>query len=65
MRKALILFFALILTLGLTACVHAETVKVMTSFYPMYIFALNVFDGIDAIELDCMTCMIISCWWGI
>ena len=55
MRKALILFFALILTLGLTACVHAETVKVMTSFYPMYIFALNVFDGIDAIELDCMT----------
>lgn len=55
MRKALILFFTLILTLGLTACVHAEAVKVMTSFYPMYIFALNVFDGIDAIEIDCMT----------
>lgn len=55
MRKALMLFFTLLLILCLTACAYADTAKVMTSFYPMYIFALNVFDGIDAVEIDCMT----------
>ena len=53
MRKIFVFILAAVLALSMTA--HAETAKVMTSFYPMYIFALNVFDGIEGIEIDCMT----------
>lgn len=31
-----------------------ETVKIVTSFYPLYIMMLNLADGIDGIELDNM-----------
>lgn len=55
MRRILIFLLSALLVFSMTACAHAETAKVMTSFYPMYIFALNVFGGIDAIEIDCMT----------
>ena len=53
MRKIFVFMLAVLLALTMTA--HAEAAKVMTSFYPMYIFAMNVFDGIDGIEIDCMT----------
>ncbi len=53
MRKIFVFMLAVLLALTMTA--HAEAAKVMTSFYPMYIFAMNVFNGIDGIEIDCMT----------
>lgn len=53
MKKLLAVLLVLMLTFACPA--FAEQAKVMTSFYPMYIFALNVFDGIDAIEVECMT----------
>ena len=53
MKKLLALMLVLMITF---ACpVFAEQVKVMTSFYPIQIFALNVFNGIDDISVECMT----------
>ena len=56
MKKLAVFVFAMIMLLSATGCASAESSHhVMASFYPMYIFAMNVFDGIDAIKLDCMT----------
>lgn len=32
-----------------------ETIKVVTSFYPMYIATMNVIDGIDGVELESLS----------
>ena len=53
MKKTLALLLVLMMTFACPA--FAGQAKVMTSFYPMYIFALNVFDGIDEIAVECMT----------
>ncbi len=53
MKKTLALLLVLMITFACPA--SAGQVKVMTSFYPMYIFALNVFDGINEIAVECMT----------
>lgn len=56
MKKIIVLLLTAVMTLSLCACgAYASEGKVMASFYPVYIFALNVFDGIDDIEVDCMT----------
>lgn len=55
MKKLLAFVLVLMMTLSAFACSAEEQAKVMTSFYPMYIFALNVFDGIDEISVECMT----------
>lgn len=56
MKKIAALLVALTLVFGLCACsASAGQAQVMTSFYPIYILALNVFDGIDSIRVDCMT----------
>jgi len=56
MKKILALLLVLLMSLCTFACAAtAPQAKVMTSFYPMYIFALNVFDGIEEIDVECMT----------
>ena len=56
MKKALALVLALSLGLCLCACsAPAEQARVMASFYPMYIFALNVFEGVEGVAVECMT----------
>lgn len=47
MKKTLLLILALLLALPAAAC--AETI--VTSFYPIHLFALNLLDGIDGIEI--------------
>ena len=53
MKRLLAVLLVLMLTFACSA--FADQAKVMTSFYPMHIFALNVFDGIDEISVNCMT----------
>ena len=56
MKKTLALLLALILcALCIPCSASAEQGRVMTSFYPIYILALNVFDSVEDIVLDCMT----------
>lgn len=56
MKKLLALLLVLMMSFVPLACSSAgEQARVMTSFYPIYIFALNVFDGIDGISVECMT----------
>ena len=55
MKKMLALLTALSIMLIACACpAYAGQAQVMTSFYSIYIFALNIFDGIDGIEVSCM-----------
>lgn len=56
MKKVLALLVALSMMFIACACsASAGQVQVMTSFYPLYIFALNVFDGVDSVTVSCMT----------
>ena len=56
MKKVLALLVALSMMFIACACsASAGQVQVMTSFYPLYIFALNVFDGVDGVTGSCMT----------
>ena len=56
MKKAIALLLTLTMLFVVCACsATAEQARVMTSFYPIYIFALNVFDGIEEISVECMT----------
>lgn len=49
MKKLLMLL--LVLTLSLPATALAAESCVVTSFYPIYLFALNLLDGVDAVEV--------------
>ncbi len=56
MKRILSLLLTITLACSLGACAaSAGSARVMTSFYPIYIFALNVFDGIKDIDVECMT----------
>ena len=61
MKKLLALLLVLMMTMTFTCCAHAKQAKVMASFYPMYIFSLNIFDGINEISVECMTESQIGC----
>ena len=52
MKKLLTLLLALML-LSVPALASAETV--VTSFYPIYLFALNLLDGVDGVEVTNLT----------
>jgi len=52
MKKLLTLLLALML-LSAPALASAETV--VTSFYPIYLFALNLLDGVDGVEVTNLT----------
>jgi len=56
MKKLLALLLVLMMSFITFACSsQGEQARVMTSFYPIYIFALNVFNGIDGVSVECMT----------
>ncbi len=56
MKKTLALLLALSLTMGLFLAAQAQgPVQVVTSFYPLYIFAQNVLDGVQGAELSNLT----------
>jgi len=38
-----------------TAPAAAEEMRIMASFYPIYILAMPVFEGVEGVALDCMT----------
>ena len=51
---ALLLCAALLSLCACTANVQSGKTVIAASFYPIYIFTLNLVDGIDGIELKCM-----------
>ena len=57
MSKRIISFFLAfsVLLFCFGSSVQAEQARIMVSFYPIYILALNVFNGVNEISLDCMT----------
>lgn len=55
MKKAVALLLIIICFLTGACSAVAEQALVMTSFYPIYLFALNVFDGVAGVQVDCMT----------
>lgn len=59
MKKFLTLILVLVLTLSVcSSCassqIQNDNILLVTSFYPVYIFTLNVVDGIDEINVSCM-----------
>jgi len=55
MKRILAVLLVLMMMTPAFACSEAGRAKVVASFYPIYIFALNVFDGIDEISVESMT----------
>lgn len=55
MKRLLAILLVLMMSITFACSATADQARVMTSFYPLYIFALNVFDGIDGITVECMT----------
>ena len=55
MKKACTLLLALLL-LSLSGCgAAAEDISVMATFYPVYVLAENVLDGVEGVSLSSMT----------
>ena len=58
MKKAIALFLTLLYLITVSAAgpaLAADQLNIVASFYPIYILAMNVFDGIDEVSLSCMT----------
>ena len=58
MKKTIALFLTLIYLITVSAAgpaLAADQLNIVASFYPIYILAMNVFDGIEAVSLSCMT----------
>lgn len=55
MKKLFSVLLIFLLAFSVIGCsAQAEEHRIVASFYPMYIFAMNVFDGIDEITLESM-----------
>lgn len=61
MKRSISILLSLIIicTLALSGCNKPDNnknnnFKIVASFYPIYIMALNIVDGIDGVELSCM-----------
>ena len=52
--KKLTALIALLLALALPCAALGETI--VTSFYPIQLFALNLTQGIDGLEVVCLSC---------
>lgn len=60
MKKALCLLLALLLPLS--GCVAgAEEITIVASFYPVYVLAENVLEGVEGVQLVCMTAPTTGC----
>ena len=56
MKKIIALSLSLLMVLSLAGCgAAAENVSVMATFYPVYILAQNVLDGVEGVKLSSMT----------
>lgn len=57
MKKVIALMLSLCL-LTFSGCIRTEKsetkLRLLTSFYPIYIMGLNIVDGVDGVEIDCM-----------
>ena len=63
-KKILIVFICLILIIALSGCAQKtpeNKEKIVTSFYPMYIIALNLTKDVTNVELDNMTDTSVGC----
>jgi zinc transport system substrate-binding protein len=61
MRLKLALFFAMLLLLVSPRSMADEPLRVVTSFYPVYVTTLNVTEGIDGIQVSNLTSPHIGC----
>ena len=58
MKKVIALFLTLLYFMTVSAAgpaLAADQLNIVASFYPIYILAMNVFDGIESVSLTCMT----------
>ncbi|MBR5543363.1 MAG: zinc ABC transporter substrate-binding protein [Oscillospiraceae bacterium] len=59
MKKLVALFLAICAMLSLSSCKEENTsqdkLRIITSFYPVYITTLNIVDGVESVELINMT----------
>ena len=56
MKKMMALLLSLLLLLPLTGCAAAaEDVSIMATFYPVYVLASNVLNGVEGVALSSMT----------
>ena len=53
--KKILAFLLLLLCLPLSGCAQDQTATVMATFYPVYILAENVLDGVPGVRLQSMT----------
>lgn len=66
MKKILALLLTTTIAVGfLSGCIRTnyqkDKVKFLASFYPIYIMALNIVDGVEGIEVDCMAEVQVGC----
>lgn len=54
-KRLLLIILSVIISINFTSCVNnkkdSNKVKIITTFYPIYIMALNITDGIDNVEV--------------
>lgn len=63
-KKIMVVFICLILIICLSGCIQKtpeDKEKIVTSFYPMYIIALNLTKDVTNVELDNMTDTSVGC----
>lgn len=54
LKKLLAIILTVLLAVNFTSCIrktNSNKLKLVTSFYPIYIMALNITDGVDKVEL--------------
>ena len=66
MKRILSLMLMVVLVLSVccscnTPPITNDNILLVTSFYPIYIFTLNIVDGIDEIQVQCMAEQNIGC----
>lgn len=66
MKKTLALLLAIAVVIAsFSGCIRTnykkDKLKFLASFYPIYIMALNIVDGVDGVELDCMAEVQVGC----
>lgn len=55
MKKIIAILLGMMITASFTAAMAEDAVQIVTSFYPIYIFASNVLEGVEEVELKNLT----------